>query len=76
MTVFAAFVIGMSIDRVSPFALIFDWHTGRRRDRGGREHLPALADEGRAIDGDRGRRRAREVGNLTILATFTVVAAI
>ena len=58
---------------------LLDRHPGRRRDRRGREHRPPLPAAGEP-------RRARwptiaveavdEVGNPTILATFTVIAAI
>ncbi|MET0067407.1 MAG: efflux RND transporter permease subunit [Candidatus Thiodiazotropha sp.] len=76
MTVFAAFVMGFSIDRVSLFALIFS--------------IGILVDDAIVVveniyrrwllAGNSGTEVAvdavREVGNPTILATFTVVAAL
>lgn len=76
MTVFAAFVMGFTIDRVSLFALIFS--------------IGILVDDAIVvveniyrrwlIKGDTDTLTAisavREVGNPTILATFTVVAAL
>jgi multidrug efflux pump subunit AcrB len=76
MTVFAAFVIGMSIDRVSLFALIFS--IGILVDDAivvveniyRRWLIAGEPSTGVAVDA------VREVGNPTILATFTVVAAL
>ncbi|MGB1109809.1 MAG: efflux RND transporter permease subunit, partial [Gammaproteobacteria bacterium] len=76
MTVFAAFIMGFSIDRVSLFALIFS--------------IGILVDDAIVVveniyrrwlmKGDTDTETAvdavREVGNPTILATFTVVAAL
>jgi len=76
MTVFAAFVIGLTIDRVSLFALIFS--------------IGILVDDAIVVveniyrrwlikgesDTDTAVDAVREVGNPTILATFTVVAAL
>jgi len=62
MTVFTAWIWGMTIDRVSLFALIFSIY--RRWLEQGR------TDDETAIDA------VREVGNPTILATFTVIAAL
>ena len=76
MTVFAAFVMGFSIDRVSLFALIFS--------------IGILVDDAIVVIESIYRRwlmagepstdvavdAVREVGNPTILATFTVVAAL
>jgi len=76
MTVFAAFVMGFTIDRVSLFALIFS--------------IGILVDDAIVvveniyrrwlIAGNSGTEVAvdavREVGNPTIIATFTVVAAL
>ncbi|WP_369408878.1 efflux RND transporter permease subunit [endosymbiont of Lamellibrachia barhami] len=76
MTVFAAFVMGFSIDRVSLFALIFS--------------IGILVDDAIVVveniyrrwliagspDTDVAVDAVREVGNPTILATFTVVAAL
>ncbi|MET0050051.1 MAG: efflux RND transporter permease subunit, partial [Candidatus Thiodiazotropha sp.] len=76
MTVFAAFVMGFSIDRVSLFALIFS--------------ISILVDDAIVVVENIYRRwllagnsstevavdAVREVGNPTILATFTVVAAL
>ncbi len=76
MTVFAAFVMGFSIDRVSLFALIFS--------------IGILVDDAIVVveniyrrwliagspDTDVAIDAVREVGNPTILATFTVVAAL
>lgn len=76
MTVFAAFVMGFSIDRVSLFALIFSIgilvddaivvveNIYRRWLIGGEPSTEIAVDA------------VREVGNPTILATFTVVAAL
>ncbi len=76
MTVFAAWIWGMTIDRVSLFALIFS--IGILVDdaivvveniyRRWLEH--GDTDDDTAIDA------VREVGNPTILATFTVIAAL
>jgi multidrug efflux pump subunit AcrB len=76
MTVFSAFLIGMSIDRVSLFALIFA--------------IGILVDDAIVVveniyrrwlmkgetDTDTAVDAVREVGNPTIIATFTVVAAL
>ncbi|MFZ0789994.1 MAG: efflux RND transporter permease subunit, partial [Chromatiaceae bacterium] len=76
MTVFVAFIWGVTIDRVSLFALIFSIgilvddaivvieNIYRRWLEEGR------TDEDTAVDA------VREVGNPTILATFTVIAAL
>ncbi|WP_295450079.1 efflux RND transporter permease subunit [uncultured Thiodictyon sp.] len=76
MTVFAAWIWGMTIDRVSLFALIFSIgilvddaivvieNIYRRWLAEGR------TDDATAVDA------VREVGNPTILATFTVIAAL
>jgi multidrug efflux pump subunit AcrB len=76
MTVFAAWVIGYTIDRVSLFALIFS--IGILVD----DAIVVVENiyrrwlmEGQHLHRDRGRA-VREVGNPTILATFTVVAAL
>nr|CRH05021.1 putative acriflavin resistance protein [Candidatus Magnetococcus massalia] len=76
MTVFSAFVMGYTIDRVSLFALIFS--IGILVDDAivvvenvyRRWLLAGTADTATAVDA------VREVGNPTILATFTVVAAL
>lgn len=76
MTVFAAFVMGFSIDRVSLFALIFS--IGILVDDAivvveniyRRWLMAGSPDTAVAVDA------VREVGNPTILATFTVVAAL
>ncbi|MFM1891264.1 MAG: hypothetical protein RLZ44_341, partial [Pseudomonadota bacterium] len=76
MTVFAAFVMGFTIDRVSLFALIFS--IGILVDDAivvveniyRRWLLKGASDTATAVDA------VREVGNPTILATFTVVAAL
>jgi len=76
MTVFAAFVMGFSIDRVSLFALIFS--IGILVDDAivvveniyRRWLIKGETDTETAVDA------VREVGNPTILATFTVVAAL
>ncbi|MBL3527580.1 MAG: efflux RND transporter permease subunit [gamma proteobacterium endosymbiont of Lamellibrachia anaximandri] len=76
MTVFAAFVMGFSIDRVSLFALIFS--IGILVDDAivvveniyRRWLIAGSPDTNIAVDA------VREVGNPTILATFTVVAAL
>ncbi|MCB1875530.1 MAG: efflux RND transporter permease subunit [Chromatiales bacterium] len=76
MTVFAAFVMGFTVDRVSLFALIFS--------------IGILVDDAIVVVENIYRRwlmagnnstevavdAVREVGNPTILATFTVVAAL
>lgn len=76
MTIFAAWVLGMTIDRVSLFALIFS--------------IGILVDDAIVVTENIYRRwlidnkitiatavdAVREVGNPTILATFTVVAAL
>jgi multidrug efflux pump subunit AcrB len=76
MTVFAAWVMGFTIDRVSLFALIFS--IGILVDDAivvveniyRRWLLQGETDEVTAVDA------VREVGNPTILATFTVIAAL
>ncbi len=76
LTVFAAFVLGYTIDRVSLFALIFS--IGILVDDAivvieniyRRWLLHGKTDTATAVDA------VREVGNPTILATFTVVAAL
>lgn len=76
MTIFSAWILGMTIDRVSLFALIFS--IGILVDDAivvtENIYRRWLIDEkitiGTAIDA------VREVGNPTILATFTVVAAL
>lgn len=76
MTVFAAYVMGFSIDRVSLFALIFS--IGILVDDAivvveniyRRWLMAGKPDTETAIDA------VREVGNPTIIATFTVVAAL
>ncbi len=76
MTVFAAFVMGFTIDRVSLFALIFS--IGILVDDAivvvenvyRRWLIKGDSDTATAVDA------VREVGNPTILATFTVVAAL
>ncbi len=76
MTVFAAYVLGFSIDRVSLFALIFS--IGILVDDAivvveniyRRWLIKGEPSTGVAIDA------VREVGNPTIIATFTVVAAL
>ena len=76
MTVFAAFVLGFTIDRVSLFALIFS--IGILVDDAivvvenvyRRWLIKGDSDTATAVDA------VREVGNPTILATFTVVAAL
>ena len=76
MTVFSAFVMGFSIDRVSLFALIFS--IGILVDDAivvveniyRRWLIAGSPDTNVAVDA------VREVGNPTILATFTVVAAL
>lgn len=76
MTVFAAFLMGFSIDRVSLFALIFS--IGILVDDAivvveniyRRWLIKGETDTETAVDA------VREVGNPTILATFTVVAAL
>jgi multidrug efflux pump subunit AcrB len=76
MTIFAAWVMGYSIDRVSLFALIFS--------------IGILVDDAIVVveniyrrwlmkgetDTDTAVDAVREVGNPTILATFTVIAAL
>lgn len=76
MTIFAAWMLGMTIDRVSLFALIFS--------------IGILVDDAIVVTENIYRRwlidnkitistaidAVREVGNPTILATFTVVAAL
>jgi multidrug efflux pump subunit AcrB len=76
MTIFAAWILGMTIDRVSLFALIFS--------------IGILVDDAIVVTENIYRRwlidnkitigtaidAVREVGNPTILATFTVVAAL
>lgn len=76
MTVFSAFVMGYTVDRVSLFALIFS--------------IGILVDDAIVVieniyrrwllkgdtDTDTAVDAVREVGNPTILATFTVVAAL
>ncbi len=76
MTIFAAWIFGMTIDRVSLFALIFS--------------IGILVDDAIVVTENIYRRwlidnkitigtaidAVREVGNPTILATFTVVAAL
>ncbi len=76
MTVFAAFVMGLTIDRVSLFALIFS--IGILVDDAivvvenvyRRWLIAGSSDTDTAVDA------VREVGNPTIIATFTVVAAL
>ncbi|MCU7886030.1 MAG: efflux RND transporter permease subunit, partial [Candidatus Thiodiazotropha sp. (ex Lucinoma annulata)] len=76
MTVFAAYLLGLTIDRVSLFALIFS--------------IGILVDDAIVVveniyrrwlikgetDTDTAVDAVREVGNPTIIATFTVVAAL
>ncbi len=76
MTVFSAFVMGFTIDRVSLFALIFS--IGILVDDAivvvenvyRRWLIAGSSDTDTAVDA------VREVGNPTIIATFTVVAAL
>ncbi len=76
VTVFAAWLLGFSIDRVSLFALIFsigilvDDAIVVMENIYRRWLLQSETDTATAVDA------VREVGNPTILATFTVVAAL
>ena len=55
---------------------LLDRHPGGRRDRGGGEHLPPPADWADRTPAAAAVEGVDEVGNPTILATFTVIAAI
>ena len=76
MTVFAAWILGMTIDRVSLFALIFaigilvDDAIVVVENIYRRWLMAENMSTGVAVDA------VREVGNPTILATFTVIAAL
>ncbi len=76
ITVFSAWVLGYTIDRVSLFALIFS--IGILVDDAivVVENIYRRWLENGAMDTDTAVDAVREVGNPTILATFTVIAAL
>ena len=61
--------------RVAVRAHLLHRHPGRRRHRGRREHPPPHALDAGTLGGDH-PRAVDEVGGPTILATFTVIAAL
>ena len=57
-------------------AHLLDRHPGRRRHRRGREHRPPLGDAGERGLVETAVEAVAEVGNPTIVATLTIIAAL
>ncbi len=76
MTIFSAYLMGYTIDRVSLFALIFSIGVLVDDAIVVVENIYRRWLEARSTDVDIAVDAVREVGNPTILATFTVIAAL
>ena len=75
LTLFASWLMGYTINRVSLFALIFSIGI-RRRHRRRRKHRPPLEHARRRRLVETAVEAVAEVGNPTIVATLTIVAAL
>ncbi|MDZ7828536.1 MAG: hypothetical protein U5K33_03275 [Halofilum sp. (in: g-proteobacteria)] len=78
VTLFASWAWGFTLNRGVPVRTdLLDRHPGRRRDRGGREHPPALhTGSAAALAESHPATRSTRSAAPTILATFTVIAAL
>ena len=77
LTLFASWLHGLHDQSRQPVrAHLLDRHSGRRRHRRHREHRAPLGDARRRSRADAAIEAVAEVGNPTIVATLTVVAAL